>query len=414
MSERTKALFKNRAASGGMLLLVAFAVTGAAQLFTNLAVGAMLGPAGFSEAGTIMAVMSLTGVPVMAFQAAVTGLVVRGGHPAPAVKAVLGAAVAGAVVMSATAPLWSQLVAVRSTSSAVFAACFVPATVLMCSARGVALGLGRSRQVAFALTLTALVRCVAVPVAASVAQVPGAVAAVVVSELVGALLLLWSVRMSGSRDVRLTFGSTAKAASTQTAVWVLVNVDLLWARHLLAEADAGRYLLAAGMAFGLVSLGQAVAWHRSRQMADAESVRRAAFAAAVVVAASGFVLVPAAALLLPKILGPQYGSLTWLLTVGVVSAVGMSVVSTAVLGSIVASSPLLKRLTVAAFVATASAPIFVSLFGRTPEVLAVAAAFNAWLGVLVAVSSTLWRKKGVATAANGDGSDRGEGRCVSV
>ncbi len=385
-----------------MWLASAFAVTAAGQLVAQLALGRLLGAAEFGEVATLYHLMNFVGVPLVALQLTVTSLVARGGSAAPTLRRAAvwgGGAGAGALGL---APAWTGAVALSSVDASRVAACFIPAAFVVAVTRGNVVGRARTRELAAAMGLSAVVRVVATVLGAHLFGVVGATAAAVVSEALLAAALLVLVRTRG-KDLGAVVGSTtAGVTATQVAMWVVVNVDLLWARRLLEPADAGRYLLVGSMATGLVSFGQAFLWHRASSATAREAGPAIVLRSAGIVAAASVVAVPVAIVALPRLLGPSFDGLTQLLMVGAVWAVLASVVHTSTATQVIASDRGVWRLLPVALLSVATPAATVELFGADAVVLAFAAVANTTLGVLALVGPELPRRRrtGITGAAH--------------
>lgn len=368
-----------------MLAAGAFAATGASQLASQLLLGRLLGPADFGEVATLLNVMNFLGVPLVALQLTVTGLVARGGSSAATLRtAVLGGVVAGGVAMVA-APWWGAGLAVSSIAACRVVALFVPATVLLSVVRGDTVGQGRTRALAVAMTAAAVLRVAASAAGALWFGIAGAAAAAVASELAVAVVLLALVRPRGRHVGTVVARETFGATYTHVAAWIIVNVDLLWASRLLGGEPAGRYLVVAGVSVGLVSFGQAFLWHRASVSTDPSMGRLVVRRAAAIVAVVAAVGVPLAAVLLPVVLGERFGGLTTLLVLGGVWAVLASVVQTATATQLIAGRRGLTRALPLAVLAIAAPPVWIAVLGATPVALSIAALANAAMGALVMV-----------------------------
>lgn len=367
-------------------MAAAFAVTGVSQLASQMVLGRLLGAADYGQAATLFNLMSFVGVPLVAVQLTVTGLVARGGSMHATLVRYGAAGVAAGIVAVAAASLWGGALAVNSVGACRVAALFLPATFLLAVARGNAVGLGRSRRLATAMTVSAVVRLGASALAATWFGIAGAAGAAVAAELVLGAVLLVTVRPAGSSVGAIVGRETAGATYTQVAMWLIVNVDLLWARRLLGPDDAGRYLAVGSVAVGLVSFGQAFLWHRASASTDAAAgigiVRRSA----VIVAVAAIIGVPAAAVGMPVLLGPEFGDLTPLLVIAGMWAVLASVVQTGTATQLISGRRGLRRIVPMAAIAVVAPPMWVGLIGARPIALSIAATVNAALGALVVMA----------------------------
>lgn len=364
----------------------AFAATGASQLACQLLLGRMLGPEDFGEIATLLNVMNFVGVPLVALQLTVTGLVARGGSSAATLRRAAVAGLVGGLVAVLTAPWWGAGLAVTSIAACRVAALFVPATFLVAVVRGDTVGQGRTRALAGAMTVAAVGRVVATTAGAYWYGIGGAAAAAVASELLVAVALLTVVRPRGRREGTVIARETLAATYTHVAAWLVVNVDLLWARRLLAPDDAGRYLVVAGVSVGLVSFGQAFLWHRASASTDPAVGRAVVRRSAIIVASVALVGVPVAAVVMPVVLGDEFGGLTGLLALGGAWAVMASIVQTATATQLIAGRRGLARTVPLAVAAIVAPPLWVAALGDSPATLAIAAVANAAIGAAVLVA----------------------------
>lgn len=366
-----------------MWLALAFVVTAFSQLCAQLVLGRLLGAGTFGEVATLYGLMNFVGVPLVAVQLTVTALVARGGSVRPTLRryALWGLA-AGAVALVA-APAWAGALALPSLAACQVAAWFLPATFLVSVARGNTVGQSRTEALAAAMCVAAVVRLVASIVGANLFGVTGAAAAAVGSEVVLALILFAVVRPRGEDRGPVVSAATARATYVQTAAWIIVNVDLLWARRLLDPAGAGRYLLVGSLSVGLVAFGQAFLWHRASN-ASADSVSAAiVWRSAGIVAAVAVVAVPVGLFTVPVLAGPTFSGLGPLMVMGGLWAVVASVVFTSTATQIIAGEAGLWRIVPTALFAIVAPPISVATFGGRPVALAGAALASTTTGAFV-------------------------------
>lgn len=376
-----------------MWLAVAFAVTAAGQLFSHLLLARLLGADDFGEVATLYNLMSFVGVPLVAVQLTVTALVSRGGSITGTLRRYGAWGLIAGTAAAVTAPLWAGALALSSVSAARAAAWFVPAAFIVAVTRGNAIGQARTSALAAAMCIAAAVRVAASVVGAGLFGVVGATAAVVASEASLGLVLLIIVRPRG-KDLGAVPGWTAASAtSTQVAMWIVINVDLLWARRLLDPVDAGRYLLVAAVTLGLVSFGQAFLWHRASTAITHAAGLRIVVRSAAIVAVTTLVAVPAAIVSLPRVLGPTFVDLTPLLCIGGLWAVLASLVHTSTATQIIAADRRLWRIVPAGCVAVVVPPVATATFGARPEVLAVAAVLNTAGAAVVVVVPQILRSR---------------------
>lgn len=362
--------------------VAAFTLAGAAQFASHLLLGRVLGAASYSEAAAIGAAMTMLGVPLVGVQLATTSLVSHGGSPSATLRryaAIGGVLGLGLLVL---APWWGGLLAVETVPAARAAAAYVPVTMLLSVMRGVAVGQGRTRALATAIAAGAFIRVAASAVGALHLGVIGAVLGPVLGDLAAAVVLAALLRWSGPVSAAIRWGRTWGATYSQLAVWVVVNVDLLWARHLLEPVDAGRYLLAGGVAMGLVSVGQAYLWHRASTVNTVRAAGLVTARAMGFVAAAAVPTVPLLSVVLPWLLGAEFADIGALLAICAFAAVAASGVTAGAATLVLATQRGLRRM-VPAVLVMLTPPMALGAFGAAPETLALTAAANAVIGCLV-------------------------------
>lgn len=374
-------------------MALAASLTGASQLVSQLVLGRVLGPADYGQIATLYNAMSFVGVPLIAVQLTVTGWVARGGSATPTLQryAILGVVFGLAALLSA--PWWASGLALTSVTACRVAALFLPAAFILAVARGNAIGQRRTRLLAAGMAIAALVRVMTSLVGSRLFGAPGAAMAAVSAELFLGLMLVFAIRSRGEERGPIVVSETAGATYSQLAVWLVINVDLFWARRLLSPNDAGRYLVVGSIALGLVSIGQAFLWHNASSSTDAGAGVGIVSRSAAIVAVASVVLIPIAALGLPALLGPEYTGLTPLLAVAGVWAIFASVMLTGTATQLIAGRRGLSRLLPIAAVAMATPPVAVALMGRRPLALSLAAMLNAALGAAVVMIPQLRRSR---------------------
>lgn len=379
--------------AGGPLAL-ASVLQAFAQLAVYLLGGRWLGSAGYGEAATLLGVLTFVGVPTVALQLAVAGSVLNGGGARSSLIRYGAFGVVAGVMVAGSASWWAAALKADQIAAARWAGLFVPATVMLSVLRGLAVARGRIGVLAASVVVNAVTRLVAAALGAAWFGVAGLVAGVVFAELLQMLALLVVLRpvLGDDPHPHVPVSACVAIAASNTALWVCTNVDVLWARRLLGPADAGRYLIAAGTALGLVSLGQTVLWSQLRLAVTPADCLRLAFRSGALVAAVSLLAVPLGAVLLPRLMGPDFDGMLGLLVATSVSAV----VATTALS--LSSAVLVRRgRALRSVMAVAPIAVFVpwlvtNVAGATPVHLALAAAANALLAVMVLVVASSGRR----------------------
>ena len=260
-------------------LLVSVGVAGnqAASYLLNVAAARVLGPAAFGELGALLAVLVVGAVPAMGLQT-VTALRVARGHTDRGRLFSLG--LATSAVVTATAALAAPLLVALLHLGSVWPAFCVAASLASITMIGLCYGVlqGTRRFAAMA----ALLGCEAV------GRVGGTVVGLLVfrdataaltGTAIGALVVAgvgWVVigRPRPARHHRGHVGEVLHAAQAMLALVLLVNLDLVLARHHLPAHQAGEYAVGAIVAKAAYWLPQAVAILVLPRFADPAGRRR--------------------------------------------------------------------------------------------------------------------------------------------
>ncbi|MGW5054847.1 polysaccharide biosynthesis protein [Actinokineospora sp. NPDC004072] len=232
-----------RSGAGPLLVAVSLAVNNLAGYAVTVLAARLLAPAQFGEFGALLAVLLVGVVPAMGVQAVVALRVASGSDDRRLTG--LGLAVAVAVVVAAAAAAGPVGALLRVESPLALAAALAPMTL-----NGLWYGLlqGRRRFPALAGLLLLESGCRVggavggLLLGGPAAAVLGIAAGVGVATVAG-----WVVcgRPTPVRPDRELLRSAASAAQALLALVVLVNLDLVLARHVLSPADAGEYAVGA-------------------------------------------------------------------------------------------------------------------------------------------------------------------------
>lgn len=345
-----------------MTLVTAGAMTAnIAGYLLQLLAGRWLGAAGYGEFASLLAVQLLAAVPALALQNVVARELVRGAAPA----AVRGLARRCAVIVAVAATVLTPIVAIvlkADIAAAAGALAAAPILVLLSGEQGILQGYQRFRALAMILGGTGVARVAPTLV---VLAVGGGAAAALGSAVVGLVVAAVAARRVthaavgssvppeataptpsapdgpdfavGPSDsaglgtsesgvlaaprraaVATTAGVAAvlRAAQVQAGLMALSSADLIVARIVLDEANAGRYALGAIATKIAFWLPQAVGVVLYPRMAQPQHSVRAVRSALGVLAVVGLVAVAGAALfapLAPLFAGADYGPIQgWL------------------------------------------------------------------------------------------------------
>jgi len=258
------------------LLFLAITVANASNYIFHVVISRILSPSEYGALGAVLAVLILLSVPLGAVQTTVAKRLAErrqlDGRAAasnwPGLIRTIAPIAAGLTgCLALVAPLLRDFLRLDSAWTAVFVAMYVSPALLLTVLRGVLQGQLRFRALAFVSAFPMIVRLlVGVPLVDAGAGVAGAVGASIVADCLGivaALVLLsrkeTSLESSPQWDrdfLREVLPVTAGLA----AMWLLVELDLILARHYLGAYEGGEYaaagLLARSVLFvpGAISL----------------------------------------------------------------------------------------------------------------------------------------------------------------
>jgi O-antigen/teichoic acid export membrane protein len=308
------------------LVSVAFLATNAlAYVFTVLAARALT-PASYGELAALLSLLLVGSVPATGVQ---TAAALRlGGAPgnhavvarlhATALAVGLGVCVLGVL---AIAPLRAVL-HLSGTGALVWLIALLLPHTLIAGYQGQLQGSGRYRRLAgITLAFGGLKLAGGIAGLLLGGTPAAAVAGMTIGASAGALAGWLACGRTGlGRGLRQPAGAALRASGALLGFVVLLNLDLLLARHHLPAAVAGEYAVASIVTKVAFWLPQGVGVVLLPRLADGEHRRRLLPVAVTVVAAAGAVLTLATAVLgataLPLIGGSPYGtslgSATWL------------------------------------------------------------------------------------------------------
>jgi O-antigen/teichoic acid export membrane protein len=310
------------------LVSVAFLATNAlAYAFTVLAARA-LAPAAFGELAALLSVLLVATVPATGLQ---TAAALHLGRPAAgrsdhavarlhAAGVVTGLLVT-AVGVAAAAPLTALLHLPDAGAVAWLVALLLPST-LIAGYQGMLQGSGRYGRLAGVNGFFGVAKLVGGTAGLLVGGTPtAALAGMTVAAFAGALVGWAGCGHPGlARELRAPLAAALRASGALLGLVLLLNLDLLLARHHLPAADAGEYAVGAIIAKVAFWLPQGVGVVLLPRLADQTQHNRLLPAALALVGALGAVLTLATAALgsaaLPLIGGSAYGDplgdATWL------------------------------------------------------------------------------------------------------
>lgn len=291
------------------LLFVAVTVANASNYAFHVAVSRLLGPGEYGQLGSVLAVLTVLSVPLAAVQTTVAkrwaeassepgggGAAKRDWTARFAAAARIGIGLM--VVLIVASPALTAYLRLDSHITSVAVAVYLLPAILLAVSRGALQGDLRFRELAFVSLVPVLVRVVVGVLAVQLgAGVPGATVVTVLGDAVGLAIALRLIgplpgRGLGTRqEVRPFLKEVAPVAAALFAMWVLIEIDLVMARHYLSSEDAGNYAAAGLLARAVLFIPGAVSVVALPRFADLRGRGREAYgwliACAVVVAGLG-------------------------------------------------------------------------------------------------------------------------------
>jgi hypothetical protein len=302
--------------SAALVSLAFLGVNALAYGFTVIS-ARVLAPAAYGELAALLSVLLVASVPATGVQTA-TALFLGGRPDRPSVPRlhatalVVGTAVSAGALLAAV-PLRMLLHLPGVAGVAWLGAMLLPHTMLQ-GYQGLLQGAGRHGRLA-AVTVGFGVAKLAGGLGGLLLgrSATGALAGMAVGAAVGALVgWLGAGRPGVAGRLRAPLLASARAAGALLGFVVLLNLDVLLARHHLPAAASGEYAVAAIVTKVAFWLPQGVGVVLLPKLADAAGRHRALPSALAAVAALGAVLTLGALVLggaaLPLIGGPAYGS----------------------------------------------------------------------------------------------------------
>jgi hypothetical protein len=318
---------RQAAVPAALVSLALLSANGLAYIFTVVA-ARLLAPGAYSELAALLGVLFICAVPATAVQTAAAltlgrtevadrPLVLRRLHTA----AWIGAAAVGALGLLAVGPLVSLL---HLSSPAIvlwLLAVLIPHTVIG-GYDGSMQGTRRYGRLAFCTTVFGLLKSGGAILGLVIGGTPQAALIGMALGCVASAVLSWSFagRPGLSRRVRTHLLAAAKASGALLGLVLLVNLDVLLARHHLSPELAGEYAVASIFAKLAFWLPQGLSVVLLPRLANRSARRRLLPVAAALVALVGALLTALTAVLgaraLPLVGGAEYGAVlggaTWM------------------------------------------------------------------------------------------------------
>ena len=320
MGRMTRQSLTTSAVAGATMVTAGSMVANVASYLLHLPASRWLGPAGYGEFASLLAAQLVLAVPALALQTVVAREVVRG-RGAHAVRQ-LGyrcAVIVGiAAILLAPAVAWALETGMLATVSALITA---PMLVLLATEQGLLQGAARFGPLSIVLAGAGIAKVAPTVVVLAVGGGPGFALA---ASAVGTGVVALAARVfadpdpAGATSTPIGVAAVLKASQVQLALIALSSMDLVLARIVLSNDDAGLYALGAVATKAAFWLPQAVGVVLYPRMASPAHSVQAVRSAIAVLVGLGAVLVAVVAVsapLVPLLVGEAYQpvqSLLWL------------------------------------------------------------------------------------------------------
>jgi glycosyltransferase involved in cell wall biosynthesis/O-antigen/teichoic acid export membrane protein len=287
------------------LLFVALSVVNASNYLFHVAVSRVLGPGAYGALGSVLAVLTVLSVPLTAIQTTVATRVAgarkedAAGHWQPLLLGILRPTLLVTLALTALSPFLSALLHLNSVVTSLWVAVSIVPAIMSAILRGALQGEMKFARLGLASIFPVLLRlALGLTAVNSGFGVTGAVAATVVSDLLGAgfALALLGYRkhsfLSSNRAlIRRFLRDVAPVGIGLAAMWALIGVDLVLARHFLPGGEAGDYAAAGLLARAVLFVPGAVSLialpHFSRHSGRGREAYRWLLASCIVVLVLG-------------------------------------------------------------------------------------------------------------------------------
>lgn len=307
------------AVAGVTMVTAGSMIANIASYLLHLPASRWLGPAGYGEFASLLAAQLVLAVPALALQTVAAREVVHGrsiravrvlGNRCTAIVAALALALAPIVSWALDTGMWSTFAALVTA----------PMLVLLATEQGLLQGAGRFGELSLVLAGAGVGKVLPAVVVLYLGGGPGlALAASAAGTAVVALTarILAGHGDGASAPSRIGVGAVLAASQVQLALIALSSMDLVIARMVLTNDDAGLYALGAVATKVAFWLPQAVGVVLYPKMASPDHSAGAVRSALAVLVGLGAVLVLGVAIaspLVPMLVGSDYApvqSLLW-------------------------------------------------------------------------------------------------------
>lgn len=395
------------------LLFLAVSAANASNYVFHVSISRLLGPEDYGALGSVLGILTVLSIPLSAVQAAVAKGTAQVRSPLAEERsyswvgpfgAAFKAGLAIAVIMALLSPVVTAYLHLGSWATALLMSAYVVPAVLLAVTRGALQGEIRFKELAMASLFPVVIRLGAgLPIVALGGGVPGATLATVLGDVGGLALAMWllarrqEIRLGLDAVVRPFLKEVAPVALGLLAMWVLIELDLIMARHYLPEDEAGNYAAAGLLARAVLFIPGAVSLIALPHFSVLGARGREAYRWLVVSSAAVVGLGVAAALVLSTMrglaigitFGSEFSPAAQFLPVLSLAMVGMGLANLMIFFHIAAESRVAHLLWFAVALEAAA----MVLFHGSGQVLASIVVLGAWpvaaLGFLTARSVAL-------------------------
>lgn len=342
---------RRRLVTTGMTLVTVGAMTANVLAYLlHLLAGRWLLPEGYGEFASLLTTQLVLAVPALALQTVIARSIARGGLEAEARALTYRVAAVVAVLAIVLTPVLSWIFSTALTASA---AALVAAPLLVLLAGELGLLQGRERFGTLGAVLAGAGLGKVLPAVAALWLGAGPAGALVAGA-VGTAVVVLGARATAARAGRVqaprgsgtsgagAIGSTdvsavLRASQVQLVLIALSSIDLLMARAVLSETDAGLYAMGAVATKAAFWLPQAVGVVLYPRMSRPEQSPQAVRMTLAVLLGIGAVVVAAAVVaapLVPLLVGEDYRPITGLLWLFAFEGAVLAILQGALIGAI--------------------------------------------------------------------------------
>jgi len=318
------------AALPALAVPVTFVLVNALSYALLLAAAHLLDKAAYGALFSLLALLSIAGIPMLALQTVAARRAATSAGTAGLVRGTAVVGLAAAVLVAALSPALARFLHLAGVTGILLIAATVPGAAVLGTAMGMAQGRRRFGRLAVLIAVATGARSATGLVGLELGRSPTATLIGIAAGMTAAAVAVGLARPGGRPDYRPSLRDrtrrgvlpeTAGAAAAHGTFLLLTSLDSLLARHVLSADQAGVYAVGAVVTRAAVWLPQSVIALLFASLAEPQRHRRTARQASSVVVVIGAVLVAGTAALGPLVVtvvgGAKYhrlDSTIWLFT----------------------------------------------------------------------------------------------------